>query len=111
MEQTRDRRRLADLSQATSPAPVVRGRDAELASIGVQLHRVRSGAGAVVLVEGEPGMGKSRLLAEAARIARRLEFRVGAGVAEPGAEVVELAALMTALFDGSVPLLDRSGLR
>jgi acetyl esterase/lipase len=30
------------VGQATSPAPVVRGRDAELASIGVQLDRVRS---------------------------------------------------------------------
>src|SRR5258707_14777755 len=55
-----NRRRLADVGQATSPAPVVRGRDAELASIGVQLDRVRSGAGAVVLVEGAPGMGKTR---------------------------------------------------
>ena len=65
-QQLRERRRLADLGRATSPTPVVRGRDAELASIGVQLDRVRSGAGAVVLVEGEPGMGKTRLLAEAA---------------------------------------------
>ena len=91
--------------------PVVRGRDAELASIGVQLDRVRSGVGAVVLVDGEPGMGKTRLLAEAARVARRLAFRVGTGAAEPGAGVVELAPLMTALFDGSHPLLERSGLR
>jgi hypothetical protein len=72
---------------------------------------VRSGTGAVVLVEGEPGMGKTRLLAEAARVARRLGFRAGAGAAEPGAGVVELAPLMTALFDGSQPLLERSGLR
>jgi hypothetical protein len=99
------------MPQGHSPAPVVRGRDAELASIGVQLDRVRSGAGAVVLVEGEPGMGKTRLLAEAARVARRLAFRVGAAAAEPGAEIVELAPLMTALFDGSRPLLERSGLR
>src|SRR5256885_16969445 len=106
-----ERRRLADLSLATSPTPVVRGRDAELEAIGVQLDRVRSGVGAVVLVEGEPGMGKTRLLAEAARVARRLAFRVGAGAAEPGAEVVELGALMTALFDGPQPLLQRSGLR
>ena len=106
----RGRRRLADLGQATSPAPVVRGRDAELASIGVQLDRVRSGAGAVVLVEGEAGMGKSRLLAEAVRVARRLAFRVGAAAAEPGAGIVELAPLMTALFDGPEPLLERSGL-
>ncbi len=106
----RDLHRLADLGQATSPTPVVRGRDTELASIGVQLDRVRSGVGAVVLVEGEPGMGKTRLLAEAARVARRLEFRVGAGAAEPDAGVVELAPLMTALFDGTDPLLERSGL-
>jgi DNA-binding CsgD family transcriptional regulator len=106
-----DRRRLADLGLATSPTPIVRGRDAELASIGVQLDRVRSGAGAVVLVEGEPGMGKTRLLEEAARVARRLTFRVGSGAAEPGGGVVELAPLMTALFDGSQPLLVRSGLR
>jgi DNA-binding CsgD family transcriptional regulator len=102
--------RLGRLGAATSSPPLVRGRDAELASIGVQLDRVRSGAGAVVLVEGEPGMGKTRLLAEAARLARRLGFRVGAGAAEPGAEVVELAPLMTALFDGSQPLLERAGL-
>ena len=72
---------------------------------------MRAGAGAVVLVEGEPGMGKTRLLAEAARVARRLAFRVGVGAAEPGAGVVELAPLMTALFDGADPLLERSGLR
>lgn len=72
---------------------------------------MRSGTGAVVLVEGEPGMGKTRLLAEAARVARRLAIRVGGGAAEPGAGVVELAPLMTALFDGSHPLLQRSGLR
>ncbi|MGA2009022.1 MAG: AAA family ATPase [Solirubrobacteraceae bacterium] len=106
----REQRRLADLGLASTRTPVVRGRDAALASIGVQLDRVRSGVGAVVLVEGEPGMGKTRLLAEADRVAARLAFRVGAGAAEPGAGVVELAPLMAALFDGSRPLLDRSGL-
>jgi DNA-binding CsgD family transcriptional regulator len=103
-------RRLADLGLASTRTPVVRGRDAELVSIGVQLDRVRSGVGAVVLVEGEPGMGKTRLLAEAGRVAGRLAFRVGAGAAEPGAGVVELAPLMTALFEGSRPVLERSGL-
>jgi DNA-binding CsgD family transcriptional regulator len=105
------RRRLmvAAVPEAASRAPIVRGRDAELAVVGDQLARVRSGVGAVVLVEGEPGMGKTRMLAEAARMAGRLAFRVGTGVAEPGAGVVELAPLMTALFDGLHPLLDRSG--
>src|ERR1700759_3009227 len=92
-------RRLGDLGLTASRTPVVRGRDAELASIGVQLDRVRLGVGALVLIDGEPGMGKTRLLGEAARVARRLAFRVGAGAADPGGEVVELAPLMTALFD------------
>lgn len=56
-------------------------------------------------------MGKTRLLAEAARVARRLAFRVGAGAAEPGAGLVELAPLMTALFDGVRPLLERPAVR
>jgi DNA-binding CsgD family transcriptional regulator len=99
------------LAPALSLAPVVRGRDAELAAIGAQLDRARSGVGAVVLVEGEPGMGKSRLLAESARVARRLGFRVSSGAAEPGASAVELAPLMTALFDGADPVLDRAELR
>jgi hypothetical protein len=55
-------------------------------------------------------MGKTRLLAEAGRIARRLALRVGAAAAEPGAGVVVLAPLMTALFDGAHPLVERRGL-
>ena len=56
----------------------------------MELDRVRSGVGAVMLVEGSPGMGKSRLLAEAGRIAGRMSFRVGSGAAEPVESVVEL---------------------
>jgi tetratricopeptide (TPR) repeat protein len=85
---------------------MVRGRDAELAVLGTHLDRARSGVGAVVLVEGAPGMGKSRLLAEAARMAGRLSFRVGSGAAEPVESAVELAPLMAALFEGPEPLLD-----
>ena len=106
----RERGRIADLGAPMSSTPIVRGRDAELARIGVQLDRVRSGVGSVVLVAGEPGMGKTRLLTEAARVARRLALRVGAGAAEPGGGVVELAPLMTALFDGPHSLLDRGAL-
>ena len=56
-------------------------------------------------------MGKTRLVDEAARVARRLGFHVGAGASEPGAGISELAPLMTALFDGPRPVLERSGLR
>ena len=37
-----------------------------MAALGEQLDRARSGVGTVVLIEGDAGMGKTRLLDEAA---------------------------------------------
>jgi DNA-binding CsgD family transcriptional regulator len=61
-------------------------------------------------MEGVPGIGKTRLLAEAMRMARRMSVRVGLGEADPADSVVELAPLLRALFDGPTPLLERSAL-
>jgi len=91
---------------STSPAPEFHGRDAELALIRAELERLSDGAEAVVVVEGPAGMGKSRLLEEVAAIARSLGIRVGRSAADPSETVVELAALLAALFDGTKPLLD-----
>ena len=96
------------LRQAFSPT--IRGRDAELALLGEHLDRLRSGSGAVLLIEGEAGMGKSRLIGEGARMAQRLSLPFGIGAAEPSESVTELAPLLRVLFDGSEPLLDRAGL-
>ncbi|HTE86004.1 MAG TPA: AAA family ATPase, partial [Dehalococcoidia bacterium] len=46
------------------------GRDAELASLALALGRARDGHGQVVALIGEPGVGKSRLIWEAARLPR-----------------------------------------
>jgi hypothetical protein len=70
---------------AAFPGLIARGRDAELATLGSQLDRVRSGVGVVVLVKGGAGMGKRRLLEEGGRIAGRMSFRVGSDAAEPDA--------------------------
>jgi predicted ATPase len=79
---------------------VLRGRDGPLGQLSETLDGVRSGAaGAVVLIEGAAGMGKTRLLDEAVRMAERMDFAVGRGGTEPG-EGVELAPLMDALFEG-----------
>jgi DNA-binding CsgD family transcriptional regulator len=94
----------------TSPARDFHGRDAELALIQTELERLSDGAEAVVVVEGAAGMGKSRLLAEAAAIARSLGIRVGRSAADPSETMVELAALLAALFDGTEPLLDPGAL-
>ena len=48
---------------------------------------------------------------EGARIAGRMSFRVGSGAAEPDESVVELAPVMSALFDGAEPLLEREALQ
>jgi DNA-binding CsgD family transcriptional regulator len=89
----------------TSPA-VVRGRDYELGVLEKQIDAVRHGTGTVTLIEGVAGIGKSRLLEEARRMAIRLSFRVGAARAEPGDSVVELAPLLDALSADREPLLE-----
>jgi DNA-binding CsgD family transcriptional regulator len=92
------------------PAQPVRGRDAELSGLRRHLDQVLSGTGTVVLVEGGAGLGKSRLLAEVAAMARGLAIRAGVGVADPADRVVQLSALMEALFAGPSPILGRGGL-
>jgi DNA-binding CsgD family transcriptional regulator len=90
---------------------VLRGRDHELAVVGEMLGRVRSGEGGVLLIEGSAGMGKSRLLAEAQRMAQRLSYTVAKGAADPGEGVVEMAALMDVLAGGPDAVIDLSELR
>ena len=79
----------------------LRGRDGEVASLHDHLARLRSGTGTSWLIEGGPGLGKSRLVEQAVSAAREAGFAVGHGVAEPGDAAVELAVLMDALFGGA----------
>jgi predicted ATPase len=88
----------------------LRGRDFELDAFGEHLAGAVAGQGSIVLLEGRPGYGKSRLLDEAARMARRLTMRVGVAAADPGDNVIPQRALMRALFEGSTPVLDRAAL-
>ena len=96
---------------AGEPGQPVRGREVELTALAAHLDQLRSGIGTVALIEGGAGMGKSRLLDEVATMARRLSIRVGSGAAEPCDTVVQLSALMDALFDGPSPILQRAALR
>ena len=62
--------------------PRIYGRDAEIATLVEALDRAASGRLAVVLIEGEAGIGKSRLLEEALESARGRGMQVTAGRAE-----------------------------
>ena len=88
----------------------LRGRDSELGSLHDHLAQLKNGSGTSWLIEGGPGLGKSRLVEQAVLVAREAGFAVGHGVAEPGDAAVELAVLMDALFGGPEPLLERSAL-
>jgi class 3 adenylate cyclase/DNA-binding CsgD family transcriptional regulator len=78
--------RVSEVHPAVMPSANVRlpvlGRDVELALLREALHSVAAGMGRVVLIEGEPGIGKSRLLQQAGEIGAALGLPVLTGAAE-----------------------------
>jgi len=91
--------------------PPLRGRDAELQVLGEQLDALIRGHGGVVLLEGLGGAGKTRMLAAAAAMARRLGVRVVTGAADPIAGAAPLGPLLEAVAGGERPLVEPSALR
>jgi predicted ATPase len=65
--QTPTRRLMRDLVEAAI-GPHLIGRDAELTQLRVAWRQAASGRGRAIVITGEPGIGKTRLLAEAAKI-------------------------------------------
>ena len=74
-------RTMTALGGASNAPPLV-GRDAEIDVITTTLERARDGKGAVVVLEGEAGIGKTRLLDEAADRAAAAGYTVVRGGAE-----------------------------
>jgi hypothetical protein len=85
----------------------LRGREGQFDAVLACLARLRSGIGSVVVIDGGPGFGKTRLLREAFAAAIDLGIRGGHGMADPLDRVVELAPLLEALFQNDPPLFDR----
>ena len=73
------------------------GREAEQKMIGDLLRRAARGAGGVVLVDGEPGIGKSLLLRSCAGQAAEHGFSLAAGAADQLGEAIPFFALRAAL--------------
>ncbi len=80
----------------------VRGRDLEYQLI-TDLLRGRTGSGGVLLIEAEPGMGKSLLLAEAAKAATAQGYTTVTAVADQFEEMIPLCPLLLALADVTGP--------
>src|SRR5580692_3042582 len=72
------------------------GRSGELATVGSAIEALRKGTGSVVWVEGEPGIGKSCLVAEALADSDP-KWDIGWGMADPLAERVPLQVILDCL--------------
>lgn len=73
--------------------PVLVGRRAEIAQLVSLAGQAAAGQGAAVLIEGEPGIGKTALLDEAAAECARLGMRVLRGAAEDLEQRLPFAAI------------------
>jgi predicted ATPase len=79
-------------------SPVLVGREAQLAQLTAALARAETGESTVAVVAGEAGVGKTRLVEEAAARAEAAGARVLTGACvELGGEALALAPLVDAL--------------
>jgi DNA-binding CsgD family transcriptional regulator len=91
--------------------PPVRGREEELSFISARFAALAQGRGGIVCVEGAPGSGKSRLLAEAQAVAMFRGLKVFRGGADPDGQFVPLGPLLDGLLSGPEPLFSADKLR
>src|SRR6266481_2113741 len=73
------------------------GRRSELGTIDDGVEALRSGGGAVVWVEGEPGIGKSSLVARGLAAASDLGWDIGWGIADQLTERLPLRVMQDCL--------------
>lgn len=90
-----------DRSTTVSPtdAPALVGRDAEIGRFIEVADRIATGRGGIVVVEGEPGIGKSALLHQAERLFDTRGVRLLRGAARPQENTVPFAAIGSCLRD------------
>ncbi|WP_254408702.1 helix-turn-helix transcriptional regulator [Streptomyces sp. AC495_CC817] len=90
----------AEPSFSSLSSPTLIGREAERELLAAVVRAARDGRGSSVFVLGEPGIGKSRLVEEAASAAAHAGARVLRGRAASAGRAVPLRPLAEAVFSG-----------
>jgi DNA-binding CsgD family transcriptional regulator len=91
--------------------PPIRGRAGELEVIGALVSAVAQGRGGVLVIEGPPGIGKSRLLTEVLALAEKTGLRALLGEAFEYQQTVPFFSLFMATLRADPPIGDAQALR
>src|ERR1700752_1336269 len=92
-------------------APPIRGRGGELEGIGALVTAVAQGRACVLIIEGPPGIGKSRLLTEVMALTDKSGVRTLFGEAFEYQQTVPFFALFMATLRADPPVGDADALR
>src|ERR1700757_947146 len=102
---------LFDVGGQRLVTPPIRGRAGELEVIDAQVTAVTQGRGGVLVIEGPPGIGKSRLLTEVLALADKCGVRTLFGEAFEYQQTVPFFSLFMATLHADPPVGDADALR
>jgi DNA-binding CsgD family transcriptional regulator len=102
---------LFDLGGQRLVTPPIRGRAGELKVIGALVTALARGRGGVLVIEGPPGIGKSRLLTEVMALADECGVRTLFGEAFEYQQTVPFFSLFMATLGADPPVGDAEALR
>ncbi|MDT5257655.1 MAG: hypothetical protein QOD10_2735, partial [Mycobacterium sp.] len=102
---------LFDVGGQQLATPPIRGRTDELKVIGALVTAVAQGRGGVLVIEGPPGIGKSRLLTEVMALADKAGVRTLFGEAFEYQQTVPFFSLFMATLRADPPVGDADALR
>ncbi|HVQ83427.1 MAG TPA: AAA family ATPase [Mycobacterium sp.] len=102
---------LFDVGGQRLVTPPIRGRAGELKLIGALVTAVAKGRGGVLVIDGPPGIGKSRLLTEVCTLADKSGVRTLFGEAFEYQQTVPFFSLFMATLRADPPVGDAEALR